>query len=167
MELDPTSVVTPGDTPSQPGTLRSQPRAPASAHPTGMWFCPMPRCERREGASPTGWCCMQFLVSHLRSVHLSAGSAPPDSWLQAHNLRVCLACHERSAVGSRCPGPRCSSAVLADLAAGNSAPHPGANTFSTVRCAHPQCLLSSTCWPHKSPRCAGYQLRPLLAAPGP
>jgi len=120
----PTAVGTPGDPPSQPDTPRSQPRTPASAHPSGMWFCPMPRCARREGASPIGWGCLQSLVSHLRSVHLSAGSAPPDSWLQAHNLRVCLVCHERSAVGSRCPGPRCSSAVLAALAAGNSPPPP-------------------------------------------
>jgi len=142
MEVDPTMAGTPGDLPSQPGTPRSQPRAPASAHPSGMWFCPMPRCARREGASPTGWGCLQSLVSHLRSVHLSAGSAPPDSWLQAHNLRVCLACHELSAVGSTCPDPRCSSAVLAALAAGNSAP-PSANAFPTVRGAsqwpgHPQ-----------------------------
>jgi len=105
-----TMVWPPGDPQSQPGTPRSQPLAPASAHPSGMWFCPMRRCARREGAS------------HLRSVHLSAGSTPPDSWLQAHNLRVCLACHELSAVGSRCPGPRCSSAVWAALAAGNAAP---------------------------------------------
>jgi len=98
----------------------------------------MSRCARREGASPTGCGCLQSLVSHLRSVHLSAGSAPPDSWLQAQNLRVCLACHELSVVGSRCSGPRCSSAVLAALAAGNSAP--GTNTFSTVRGAPPQGL---------------------------
>jgi len=84
MEVDSTAVKTPSDPPSQPGTPRSQPRAPASPHLSGMWFCPMPRCARREGASPTGWGCLQSLVSHLRSVHLSAGSAPPDSWLQAH-----------------------------------------------------------------------------------
>jgi len=135
MEVDSTAVGRPCDPPSQPGTPRSQLRTPASAHPYGIWFCAMPRCPRREGASPTGWGWLQSLVSHLRSVHLSAGSAPPDSWLQAHNLRVCLACHVLSAVGSRFPGPRCSSAVLAALAAGNSAP--GANTFSTVRAASP------------------------------
>jgi len=119
--------------PSQPGTPRSQPRAPDSAHPSGTWFCPMPMCARREWASPTAWVCLQSLVSHHRSVRLSAGSAPPDSWLRAHNLRVCLACHELSALGSRCPGPRCSTAVLAALAAGNSAPTPGANPIPTVR----------------------------------
>jgi len=136
MEVDPTMVGTPGDLPPLPGTPRPHPRAPASAHPSGMWFCPMPRCARREGASLTGWGCMQSLVNHLRSVHLSAGSAPPDDWLRAHNLRVCLACHELSAMGSRCPGPRCSSAVLAALAAGNSAP-PGTNTLSAGRGAPP------------------------------
>jgi len=99
MEVDAKTVSTSGDPPSQPGTPRSQPRAPASAHQSGMWFCPMPRCARREGASPTGWGCLQFLVSHLCSVQRCAGSDPPDSWLQAHNLRVCLACHELSAPG--------------------------------------------------------------------
>jgi len=122
MEGDATTVGTSGDPTSQPGSPRRQPRAPDTAHPSDMWFCSMPRCARREGASPTGWGCLQSLISHLRSVHLSAGSAPPDGWLQAHNLRVCLACQELSAVGSRCPGPRCSSAMLAALAAGNSAP---------------------------------------------
>jgi len=122
VEVDATTVGTSGDPPSQPGSPRTQPRAPASAHPSGMWFCPIPRCARREGASPTGWGCLQSLISHLRSVYLSTGSAPHESWPQAHNRRVCLACHELSAVGSRCPGPRCYSAMLAALAAGNSAP---------------------------------------------
>jgi len=65
MEVDATTVRISDDTPSQPGTQRSQPRAPASAHPCGMWFCPMPRCARREGASPTEWGWLQSLVSHL------------------------------------------------------------------------------------------------------
>jgi len=164
MEVDNTAAGTPVDPPSQPGTPRSQPRAPASVHPSGMWFCPMPRCARREGASPTGWGCLQSLVSHLRSVNLSAGSAPPESWLQAHNLRVCLACHVLSAVGSRCPGPRCSSAVLAALAAGHSAPH-GANTFSTVRAAPPgpgYSQIAGHTDPHaaQGTHCGLLQLRP-------
>jgi len=50
MEVDATTVGTPGDPPSQPGSQRTQPRAPASAHSSGMWFCPMQRCARREGA---------------------------------------------------------------------------------------------------------------------
>jgi len=50
--------------PSQPSTPRSRPRSTAPTHPSGMWFCPMPRCARREGASPTGWGCLQSLVSH-------------------------------------------------------------------------------------------------------
>jgi len=41
--------------------------------------------------SQTGCGCLQSLISHLRSVHLSAGSSPPDAWLRARNLRVCLA----------------------------------------------------------------------------
>jgi len=60
----------------------------------------------------------------------STTSASPDSLLQAHKLRVCLACHELSAVGSRCPGPRCSSAMLAALAAWN--PAPPAQTLSPL-----------------------------------
>jgi len=122
LEVNAATLGTSGDPPWQAGSQRTQPRAPASAHPSGMWFCRMPRCVRSEGASPTGWGCLPFLISHLRSVHLSAGSAPPDGWLQAHILRLCLACHEVSAVGCRCQGPRCSSAMLAALAAGNSAP---------------------------------------------
>jgi len=89
-----------------------------------MWFCPMPRCARREGASPTRWSCLQSLVSHLRSVHLSTGAAPPDEWLDAHGLRVCLKNREITPKGARCPGPRCSTAVLAALALGNTAPLP-------------------------------------------
>jgi len=85
MEMDAATVQTPVD------PVPQQSRKPA--HQSGMWFCPMPRCARREGASPTGWGCLPSLVNYLRSVHLSAGSAPPDSWLRAHNLRVCLACH--------------------------------------------------------------------------
>jgi len=38
---------------SQPNDPRSWSRTPASTHPSGMRFCPMPRCARREGASPT------------------------------------------------------------------------------------------------------------------
>jgi len=75
MEVNRTAVGTPGDPLSQPSTPRSQPPAPASVHPSGMWFGPMPRCARHEGASPTGWGCLQSLVSHLRSVHLSTDSA--------------------------------------------------------------------------------------------
>jgi len=47
--------------PSHASTPRSRPRTTASTHPSGMWFCPMPRCARREGASPTGWSCLQSL----------------------------------------------------------------------------------------------------------
>jgi len=76
---------------------------------------------RQDGAVCSPW-------SHT-SARSTCPRAPPARRLAAdHNLRVCLACQEPSAVGSRCPGPRCSSAVLAALAAGNSAP-PGANTF--------------------------------------
>jgi len=91
-----------------------------------------------DGAVKKRWGCLQSLVSHLRSFHLSAGSAPPDKWLQAHNLRPCLACHELSAVGSRCPGPRCTSALLEALAAGN--PAPPAQTRSPLSVAPPKCL---------------------------
>jgi len=91
---------------SQPNTPRSRPRTPAPTHRSGMWFCPMSRCARREGASPTGWSCLHSLVSHLRSVHLSTAAAPPDAWLDAHGLRVCLACREINPQGSRWPsGP--------------------------------------------------------------
>jgi len=65
---------------------------------------------------------LQSLVSHLRSVHLSTSAAPPDAWLDTHGLRVCLACREITPQGARCPGPRCSTAVLAALALGNTAP---------------------------------------------
>jgi len=82
----------------------------------------MPRCARRERASPTGWSCLQSLVSHLRSVHLSTGAAPPDAWLDSQGLRVCLACREITPQGSRCPEPRCSTAVLAALALDKTAP---------------------------------------------
>jgi len=54
MEVDPTVVGTPSDPPSQPGNPRSQLCGPASAYPSGIWFCPMPRCARREGASAMG-----------------------------------------------------------------------------------------------------------------
>jgi len=90
----------------------------------------MPRCARREGESPTGWSCLQSLVSHLRSVHLSTGAAPPDAWPDSHGLRVCLACREITPQGSRCPGPRCSTAVLAAMALGN-APPPCAGPLAT------------------------------------
>jgi len=108
--------------PSQPSTPRSRRRTTAPTHPSGMWFCPMPRCARREGASLTGWGCLQSLVSHLRSVHLSTGAAPQDAWLDTHGLRVCLACWEITAQGAGCPRPRCSTAVVAALAQRNSAP---------------------------------------------
>jgi len=101
---------------------RSLPRTTAPTQPLGMWFCPIPRCARREGASPTGWSCPQSLVSHLRSVHLSTGVAPPEAWLDTHGLRVCLACREITPKEARCPGPRCSTAVLAALNLGNTAP---------------------------------------------
>jgi len=102
--------------PSQPHTHQPRSRTPALTHPSGLWFCPMPRCARREGASPTGWGCLQSLVVHLRTVHLSTGAAPPDAWLYAHSLRVCSACREISSQGARCPGPRCPMAVLAAMA---------------------------------------------------
>jgi len=86
-----------------------------------MWFCLILRCARRKGASQTGWGCLQSLVSHLRSVHISTGVAPADVWLDSHGLRVCLACREITPQGSRCPGPRCSTAVLAALGLGNTA----------------------------------------------
>jgi len=108
--------------PAQSDTHRLRPRTPASAHPSGMWFCPMPRYARREGASPTGWVCLQSPVPHLRSVHLLTGAAPPKAWLDAQGLRLCLACREISPQGTRCPGTRCSTAVMAALALGNTAP---------------------------------------------
>jgi len=156
--MDAATVETRGD------PLPQQSRTPAPAHPFGMWFCPMPRCARREEASPTGWGCLQSLVNHLRSVHLSTGSAPPESWLRAHNLRVCLACHELSAVGSRCLGRRCCSTMLAALAAGISAPPP-ARTRSPLSGPPPRAWISSKCWhadPHVAPstHCDLLQLRP-------
>jgi len=42
--------------------------------------------------------------------------------MDSHGLRVCLACREITPHGSRFPGPRCSTAVLAALALGNAAP---------------------------------------------
>jgi len=54
-------------------------------------------------------------------VHLSTVVAPPDAWPVTHGLRVCLACREITPQGARCPGPRCSTAVLASLALGNTA----------------------------------------------
>jgi len=122
METDGPSSDGQARVPSQPSTPRLWHRTTAPTHPSGMWFCPMPRCARREGASPTGWGCLQSLVSHLRSVHMSTGAAPPDAWLDSHCLRVCLASREITPQVSRCPGPRCSTAVLAALALGNTAP---------------------------------------------
>jgi len=122
METDEPSSGGQARLPSQPSTPRSRPRTTASTQPSGMCFCPMPRCARREWALPTGWSCLQSLVSHLRSVHLSTGAAPPDAWLDTHGLRVCLSCREITPQGARCPGPRCSMAVLAALALGNTAP---------------------------------------------
>jgi len=87
-----------------------------------MWFCPMTQCARREGASPTEWRCLLSLVSNLSSVHLSTSVAPPDPWLDAHGLRVSLACQEISPKGARCPGTRCPTAVLAALSLDNTAP---------------------------------------------
>jgi len=121
MEMDEPSTEGQARLPSQPSTPRPRPRT-ASTHPSGMWFFPMPRCARREGASPTVWSCLQSLVYHLRTVHLSMGAAPPDAWLDTHGRRVCLACREITPQGARCPGPRCSTAVLAALALGNTAP---------------------------------------------
>jgi len=91
METDGPSSGGQARVPSQPSTPRSWPRNTAPTHPSGMWFCPITRCARREGASPTGWGCLQSLVSQLRSVHLSMGAAPPDAWLDTHGLRACLA----------------------------------------------------------------------------
>jgi len=73
MEMDESSTEGPARLPSQPNTPRSRPRTPASTHPSAMWFCPIPHCARREGASPTGWGCLQSLVSQIRLVHLSTG----------------------------------------------------------------------------------------------
>jgi len=115
--------------PRQKGRRGSNPNPATPDYGTGpqprpfrIWFFPMPRCARREGASPTGWNCLQSLVYHLRSVRLSTGAAPPDAWLDTHGLRVCLACREITPQGARCPGPRCSTAMLAALALGITAP---------------------------------------------
>jgi len=116
METDGPSLGWQVRVPFQFSTPRSRPRTTAPTHPSGMWFCPMPRCACRDGASTTGWGYLQSLVSNLRSVHLSTGAAPPDAWLDSHGLRVCLACREITPQGSRCPVPRCSTAVLAALA---------------------------------------------------
>jgi len=51
---------------SQNNTPQPRPLTPASSHPSGIWFCPMSRCARCEGASPTAWSRLQSLVSHLR-----------------------------------------------------------------------------------------------------
>jgi len=125
MEFDPTAVGTPGDPPSQPGLLRSQPRAPASARPSGKWFCPIPRCARRDGALPTGWGCVQSLVSHLRLARqLVAG--PQTAGVPGLPRTV--------GGGVKVPG----SEVLLGDAGGPCGVEPrpsGANTFSTVRAA--------------------------------
>jgi len=122
MEMDESSTEGPAMLPSQPNTPRARARTLASGHPSGMWFCPMPWCARRERASPTGWGCLQPLVSHLRSLHLSTGAAPPEAWLDAHGFRVCLACREMSPQGGRCTGPTGFTAVLAALDLRNTAP---------------------------------------------
>jgi len=124
METDEPSSDGQARLPSQPTTPRSLPRTTASTHPSGMWFCPVPRCARREGVSPTGTSCLQSLVSHLRFVHISTGVASPDASLDAYGLRVCLACREITPQGARCPGPHCYTAVLAALELGNTAPPP-------------------------------------------
>jgi len=54
-----------GEAPIPTRKPRSRPRTTASPHSSGMWFCQMSRCARREEASPTGWTCLQSLVSHL------------------------------------------------------------------------------------------------------
>jgi len=118
MQMDEYSGEGPPGHMSQPVSPRPRPRTPASTHPSGMWFCPMPRCARRGGASPTGWGCLQSLVSHLCSVHLSTGAAPPDAWLDAQGLRVCLTSREISPEVAWCPEPRYSTAILAALALG-------------------------------------------------
>jgi len=46
------------------------------------------------------------------------------NWIETHGLRVCLAYQEITPQGARCPGSRCSTAVLAALALGNTAPPP-------------------------------------------
>jgi len=58
MEMDEPSSEGQARLPSQPSTPRPRPLTTASTHPSGMWFCPMPRCARLEGASPTGWSCL-------------------------------------------------------------------------------------------------------------
>jgi len=120
--MDESSTEGPARLPSQTKIPRSRPRIQPSTQPSGMWFCPMPRCARLEGASPTGWGCLQSLVSLLRSVHLSTGAVPPDACRDAHGLRVCLACRELSSQWVLYPGPRCSTAVLALLALDNNPP---------------------------------------------
>jgi len=133
METDEPSSDGQARLPSQPTTPRSLPRTTASTHPSGMWFCPVPRCARREGVSPTGTSCLQSLVSHLRFVHISTGVASPDASLDAYGLRVCLACREITPQGARCPGPHCYTAVLAALELGNTAPPPSTGTLATGR----------------------------------
>jgi len=137
METDPESA----HVGTQKSTLDAPPpatwkRITASTRPSGMWFCPMPRCAQLEGASPTGWSCLQSFVPDPRSVHLSTGAAPPDTGLDTHGLRVCLAYQEFTPQGARCPGPRCSTAVLAALALGNTAPPTSTVTLATGRDSH-------------------------------
>jgi len=150
--------------PCQPSTPRSRPRTRASTHHSEMWFCPMRRCRRREGASTMGWSYMQSLVSHPRPVHLYTGAAPPDAWLDTHGLRVCLACREITPQRARCPGPRCSTAVLAALALGNTAPP--AQARSPLAGPSPAGLDLVHLLGTRTPRCAGSPLRPLPRAPG-
>jgi len=88
MEADEPMTEVQASPPTQPSTPQSRPNPTSPTHPSGMWFYPMSRCARREGASPTGWSCLQSLVSHLLSVHLSTGTAPPDAWIDTHGLRV-------------------------------------------------------------------------------
>jgi len=115
--------------PSQPSTPRSRPRNTASTHPSEMWFCPMPRSALREGASPTGWSCLQSLVSHLRSVHLSTGT---DAWLDTHGLRVGLACREITPTRGAVPGTTLLHGGTGGTGPGKHGP-PGAGTLTTGR----------------------------------
>jgi len=105
--------------PSQPSNPRPRPRTTTSTHPSWLWFCPMPRCARREGALPTGcspWCPIYARCAYQRV------RPQPDAWLDTHGLRSCLACRKITPQGARCPEPRWSTAVMAVLALGNTAP---------------------------------------------
>jgi len=74
--------------------------------PDGFEMVPI----RRNGAPCKRWC-----PSSARRTYQPV-RPPRDAWLDAHGLRVCLACREISPQGEWFPGPRCSTAVPAALA---------------------------------------------------